>query len=1210
MPSRAAARERYSFASLDEVLEMPDLLAVQKDSFEWFMRDGLRDVFIDLSPIKTNDNSLQLELEFDPDDRELTPGPKFTEAECREKHHTYAVSRFVKARFSNRETGEIKEQVVYIGEFPKMTERGTFLVNGIEKVIVSQLVRSPGVIFEAGERYRLRNLSKHQLVKGTVHPQRGEWLEFDVEHKPGKNPTAGARIARKRRLSIFLILRALGYDEQNAPGFLERFVKHFDFLEEQWLREKNLAPSRDEALVEIMRKTRPSEPATVDSARINFESSFFESRRYDTSRVGRYKLNRKIGPEVRKLSQLFGLPEGNELGQIDIPREGQNVLSRCEVLATITYLLHLVKQEPGYRLDDQDHFANRRVRPVGELIQNQVRIGLSRMDRVVRERMSSQDHDGISPLTLINVRPLVGAIKEFFNSSQLSQFMDQTNALSGLTHRRRLSALGPGGLSRERAGFEVRDVHFSHYGRMCPIETPEGPNIGLQGALATFAKINPFGFIETPYRRVKDGRVTDEVRYMAADEEEEYVIAEANTAINKDGSFVDDKVLVRRSPQAATLEDLKKMLEAESFFGSTTDLALVDPKQVDFINVSPRQIVSVATSLIPFLEHDDANRALMGANMQRQAVPLVRAEAPFVGTGVEARAARDGADLVLAKGDGVVESVSGDHIVVRYDDLPKKEHDHPLVKFRRSNQDTTINQIPRVREGQKVKKGDLLADGPSTDHAELALGKNLLVALMPWEGYNYEDAIIISERLVKEDVLTSIHIKEHDVDSRDTKLGPEEITRDIPNLSEDIVADLDDRGIIRIGAEVAPGDVLVGKVSPKGETELTPEERLLRAIFGEKAREVRNTSLNVPHGETGKVINIDVLQREKDDGSDGDELPPGVNELVRVYVAQKRKISVGDKLAGRHGNKGVISKILPVEDMPYLDDGTPVDIILNPLGVPSRMNIGQVLEAHLGYGARWGWVDAKSGKTVGEPPKRGTESKTRTVTTPSVYVATPVFDGAHWDETSGDSANSPHPTIQQVLGSINPESIDGKRLVGQDGKVRLRNGRTGEYYDNPITVGYMYMLKLHHLVDDKIHARSTGPYSMITQQPLGGKAQFGGQRFGEMEVWALEAYGAAYCLQEILTLKSDDVFGRVHVYESIVKGSNLPEPGVPESFKVLMKEMKALCLDVEVLREDGRPVELADLDEDIYRTQKELGINLTRPERGSDADDRLRQNTF
>ena len=915
-------------------------------------------------------------------------------------------------------------------------------------------------------------------------------------------------------------------------------------------------------------------------------------------------MNRKLGAEIEKIGQLFGLKAGTELGQLDVPQADQDVLSRCEILATITYLLHLVKQEPGYRLDDQDHFANRRIRSVGELIQNQVRIGLSRMERVVRERMTTQDVEAISPQTLINVRPVVAAIKEFFGTSQLSQFMDQVNPLSGLTHRRRLSALGPGGLSRERAGFEVRDVHFSHYGRMCPIETPEGPNIGLQGALATFAKINPFGFIETPYRRVKDGRVTDEVRYMAADEEEEYVIAEANTAINKDGSFVDDKVLVRRSPQAATLEDLKKMLEAESFFGSTTDLALVDPKQVDFIDVSPRQIVSVATSLIPFLEHDDANRALMGANMQRQAVPLVRAEAPFVGTGVEARAARDGADLVLAKGDGVVESVSGDHIVVRYDDLPKKEHDHPLVKFRRSNQDTTINQIPRVREGQKVKKGDLLADGPSTDHAELALGKNLLVALMPWEGYNYEDAIIISERLVKEDVLTSIHIKEHDVDSRDTKLGPEEITRDIPNLSEDIVADLDDRGIIRIGAEVAPGDVLVGKVSPKGETELTPEERLLRAIFGEKAREVRNTSLNVPHGETGKVINIDVLQREKDDGSDGDELPPGVNELVRVYVAQKRKISVGDKLAGRHGNKGVISKILPVEDMPYLDDGTPVDIILNPLGVPSRMNIGQVLEAHLGYCARWGWDDKKNSKHVGAAPIRGTESKTRINTTPSTFIATPVFDGAHWDE---EDKAGPHPTIQSMLENLTPESTDGIRLVGRDGKARLRNGRTGEYYDNPIMVGFMYILKLSHLVDDKIHARSTGPYSMITQQPLGGKAQFGGQRFGEMEVWALEAYGAAYCLQELLTIKSDDVLGRVRVYEAIVKGENIPEPGIPESFKVLMKEMQALCLDVEVISNEGKNIELADLDEDVFRATQELGVDISRPERGSDADDRERE---
>jgi len=1205
--SRASARERYSFANRPEILEMPDLIAVQRDSFEWFMRDGLREVFSDISPIKGMNDDLQLLLEFVPDDRELTPPAKFTESECRERYMTYSVSRFVKAKFLNKPTGEIKEQVVYIGEFPKMTDRGTFIVNGIEKVIVSQLVRSPGVIFEAGERYRLRNLSKHQLVKGTIHPQRGEWLEFDVEHKPGKNPTVGARIARKRRLGIFLVLRALGYDEQNAPGFLERFVKHFDFLEEQWLKEKHVAPTREEAMLEILRRTRPSEPATLESARISFESAFFESRRYDTSRVGRYKLNRKLGREVEKLSELFGLPVGKELGQIDVPSPDQTVLSRCEVLATITYLLHLVKQEPGYRLDDQDHFANRRVRSVGELIQNQVRIGLSRMERVVRERMSTQDNDGISPLTLINVRPLVGAIKEFFNSSQLSQFMDQTNPLSGLTHRRRLSALGPGGLSRERAGFEVRDVHFSHYGRMCPIETPEGPNIGLQGALATFAKINPFGFIETPYLRVKDGRVTNEIVYMAADEEEEHVIAQANTPINPDGTFVEDKVLVRRSPQAATLEDLKKMLEAESFFGSTTDLALVPPSEVNFIDVSPKQIVSVATSLIPFLEHDDANRALMGANMQRQAVPLLRAEAPYIGTGVEARAARDGADLVLAKDSGVVEYVSGTSIVVKYDNLPKKEHEHKLVKFRRSNQDTSINQVPRVAVGQKVKKGDLLADGPSTDNGELALGKNLLVAFMSWEGYNFEDAIIISERLVREDVLTSIHIKEHEVDSRDTKLGPEEITRDIPNLSDDIVGDLDDRGIIRVGADVAPGDVLVGKVSPKGETELTPEERLLRAIFGEKAREVRNTSLTVPHGESGKVIDVEVLQRKKDDGSEGDELPPGVNELVRIYVAQKRKISVGDKLAGRHGNKGVISKILPAEDMPYLDDGTPVDIILNPLGVPSRMNIGQVLEAHLGYCARWGWTDPKSKQVVGDAPLRGTESKTRPATDPSIFISTPVFDGAHWDEN--DLAGS-HPTIEEILTNLTPETVDGKRLVGADGKVRLRNGRTGEYYDNPVTVGFMYVLKLHHLVDDKIHARSTGPYSMITQQPLGGKAQFGGQRFGEMEVWALEAYGAAYCLQEILTLKSDDVFGRVHVYESIVKGTNIPEPGVPESFKVLMKEMKALCLDVEVLSEKGREIELADLDEDIYRTTKELGINLTRPERGSDADDRIRQGTF
>jgi DNA-directed RNA polymerase subunit beta len=1070
--------------------------------------------------------------------------------------------------------------------------------------VVSQLVRSPGVIFEPGERYRLRNLSKHQLVKGTIHPYRGEWLEFDVEQKPGKDVTAGTRVARKRRIGIFTLLRALGYDEENAPGFLDRFVNYFDFLEGQWEKERPIAPTREEALVEIYKRARPGEPPNVEAARAYFEGAFFENRRYDLSRVGRYKLNRKLGAEIEKVGKLFDMKVGTELGKLDVPVEGQDVLSRCEVLATITYLLHLVKQEPGYRLDDQDHFANRRIRSVGELIQNQVRIGLSRMERVVRERMTTQDVEAISPQTLINVRPVVAAIKEFFGTSQLSQFMDQVNPLSGLTHRRRLSALGPGGLSRERAGFEVRDVHFSHYGRMCPIETPEGPNIGLIGALSTYARVNPFGFIESPYRRVRNGKVTDEIVYMPADEEENYVVAQANTALNPDGTFKAERVLVRRSPQAASLDDLKKMLEAESFFGSTTDIGYVPGTEVDFIDVSARQIISVATALIPFLEHDDANRALMGANMQRQAVPLLRAEAPYIGTGIESRAARDGADLILAKDSGTVTSVTGDLITIAYDNLKKADGEHKLFKFRRSNQDTSINHIIRVKEGQKVAKGDLICDGPSTDMGELALGKNLLVAFMPWEGYNFEDAIILSERLVKEDVLTSIHIKEYEVDARDTKLGPEEITRDIPNLSDDILADLDDRGIIRVGAEVGPGDVLVGKVTPKGETELTPEERLLRAIFGEKAREVRDTSLKVPHGESGKVIDVKVLSREAGDREAGDELPPGVNQLVRIYVAQKRKISVGDKLAGRHGNKGVISKILPIEDMPYMEDGTPVDIILNPLGVPSRMNIGQVLEAHLGYCARWGWSDVKNNKVVGDAPIRGTETKTRINTKPSTFVATPVFDGAHWDE---DEAAGPHPTIQSILRNLNPESVDGKRLIGDDGKTQLRNGRTGEYYDNPTMVGYMYIIKLSHMVDDKIHARSTGPYSMITQQPLGGKAQFGGQRFGEMEVWALEAYGAAYCLQELLTIKSDDVLGRVRVYEAIVKGENIPEPGIPESFKVLMKEMQALCLDVEVISNEGKNIELADMDEDVFRATQELGIDISRPERGSDADDRDRE---
>ncbi|MFM7536019.1 MAG: DNA-directed RNA polymerase subunit beta [Acidimicrobiales bacterium] len=1191
MPSRSPARERYSFANLVEPLALPDLIAIQRHSFEWLLSDGMAETFRDISPIKDFSETLQLELEFDPNDEDLRPPPKFSVEECKEKDMTFSAPIFVRARFMNRNTGEIKEQTVFMGDFPMMTEKGTFIINGTERVVVSQLVRSPGVIFEPGERFRLRNLSKHQLVKATIHPYRGEWLEFDVEQKPGKDVTCGTRVARKRRMSMFVLLRALGYDEENAPGFLERFVSHFDFLEGQWEKDRNLAPTQDEALVEIYKRARPGEPPTVESARAYFRNAFFENRRYDLSRVGRYKLNRKLGNEVAKLADLFGLPAD----LVDAPVEGQDVLSRCEVLAAISYMLHLAKHEPGYRLDDQDHFANRRIRSVGELIQNQVRIGLSRMERVVRERMTTQDVEAITPQTLINIRPVVAAIKEFFGTSQLSQFMDQVNPLSGLTHRRRLSALGPGGLSRERAGFEVRDVHFSHYGRMCPIETPEGPNIGLIGALATYARVNEFGFIETPYRRVTNGRVTDEIVYMAADEEEEYVIAQANAPLNSDGTFKEPRVLVRRSPQAASLADLKLQLERDVFFGATTDIGYVKADEVDFMDVSPKQIVSVATALIPFLEHDDANRALMGANMQRQAVPLVRAEAPYIGTGIEARAARDAADMIQATGDGVVVDVTGDSITVDYANSGKRVY--RLSKFRRSNQDTCINQKPRVVEGQKLVKGDVIADGPSTDMGELALGKNLLVALMPWEGYNFEDAIILSERIVRDDVLTSIHIHEHEVDARDTKLGPEEITRDIPNLSEDILRDLDERGIIRVGAEVGPGDVLVGKVTPKGETELTPEERLLRAIFGEKAREVRDTSLKVPHGESGKVIDVKVFSRDEHH-----ELPPGVNQLVRVYVAQKRKISVGDKLAGRHGNKGVISKILPLEDMPYLADGSAVDIILNPLGVPSRMNVGQVLEAHLGYCARWGWDH--NGTMVGNEPIRGTETKTRPATTPSTFVATPVFDGAHWDEV--EEAGK-HPTIQGILENLRPESIDGVRLIRPDGKAQLYNGRTGEAYDRPVTVGYMYILKLAHLVDDKIHARSTGPYSMITQQPLGGKAQFGGQRFGEMEVWALEAYGSAYCLQELLTIKSDDVLGRVKVYEAIVKGENIPEPGIPESFKVLIKEMQALCLNVEVLSREGTEIELRELDEDVFRTAEELGIDISRPERGSDDEDERRR---
>ena len=1188
MTTRAATRDRYSFGNLEEVLDLPDLIAIQRESFRWLLDEGLAQTFRDISPIKDFTETLQLELEFDPNDEDLRPPPKFSVEECKEKDMTYGAPIFVRARFVNQNTGEIKEQTVFMGDFPMMTDKGTFIINGTERVVVSQLVRSPGVIFQPGERFRLRNLSKHQLVTGTIHPYRGEWIEMDVEQKPGKDVTAGARVARKRRISIFTLLRALGYDEENHPGFLQRFVDYFDFLEGQWEKDAEIAVTQEEALLEVYKRARPGEPPTVESARAYFRNAFFEPRRYDLSRVGRYKLNRKLGPELDFLERQFGLT-------LDRPEDDQPVISQCEMLAATTYLLNLAKGEPGYRLDDQDHFANRRIRSVGELIQNQVRIGLSRMERVVRERMTTQDVEAITPLTLINIRPVVAAIKEFFGTSQLSQFMDQVNPLSGLTHRRRLSALGPGGLSRERAGFEVRDVHFSHYGRMCPIETPEGPNIGLIGGLASYARVNPFGFIESPYRVVTNGTVTKEIVYLTADEEELYVVAQANAPIDADGKFTKERVLVRRSPQAASLQDLRLQLEQEVFFGATTEISSVPPDEVQMMDVSPKQIISVATALIPFLEHDDANRALMGANMQRQAVPLLRAEAPYIGTGMEKRCATDAADMLLAEDDGTIIELDGDHIVIEYKKLGLQ--DIRLKKFERSNQDSCISQKVRVGQGDKVKKGDLLADGPSTDVGELALGKNLLVAFMPWEGYNFEDAIILSERLVKDDVLTSIHIKEHEIDARDTKLGPEEITRDIPNLSDEILANLDERGIIRVGAEVGPGDVLVGKVTPKGETELTPEERLLRAIFGEKAREVRDTSMKVPHGEVGKVIDVKVFNRD-----DAHELPPGVNQLVRVYVAQKRKISVGDKLAGRHGNKGVISRILPIEDMPFNADGQQVDIILNPLGVPSRMNVGQVLEAHLGYCARWGWD--VNGAVVGDAPVRGTETKTRPTTKPSTFIATPVFDGAKWDEyeLAGDK-----PVIRDILQNINPESKDGEtRLIQVDGKQTLYSGRTGEPFDNPIMTGYVYILKLAHLVDDKIHARSTGPYSMITQQPLGGKAQFGGQRFGEMEVWALEAYGAAYCLQELLTIKSDDVLGRVKVYEAIVKGENIPEPGIPESFKVLIKEMQALCLNVEVLSHDGQEIEMRELDEETFRTVEELGIDLQRPERGSDEEDAAR----
>ena len=1125
-------RERYSFSKLSEVLAMPDLVEIQHKSYQWFLQTGLREMFDDVSPIQDFTGNLVLEFM----DYEFGE-PKYDVDECKNRDVTYAAPLRVRVRLVNKETGEVKEQEVFMGDFPLMTESGTFIINGSERVVVSQLVRSPGVYFN----YTLDTSGK-KLFSASIIPNRGAWLEFETD----SNDVLWVRIDRTRKLPATVLIRAVGLNSDAA--IRQAFHEAPTILA---TLEKDSTQSEAEALIEIYKRLRPGEPPTEESARGLFSTLFYEPKRYDLAGVGRYKINKKlrlierlvgrtsteniVDPETGELivergqkitrrqaeqihkaginAVLVTTRDGKEvrLFSNDQPEENVTVITPGDILAAINYMVGLGADIGS--VDDIDHLGNRRLKSVGELLQNQFRIGLSRMERVVRERMTIQDVDVITPQALINIRPVVAAIKEFFGSSQLSQFMDQTNPLAALTHKRRLSALGPGGLSRDRAGFEVRDVHHSHYGRMCPIETPEGPNIGLIGALCTYSRINEYGFIETPYRVVDNGVVTDEIRFLTADEEDVFRIAQANEPTTEDHRFERSKVTVREQ------EEIK----------------IVPVETVDFMDVSPKQTVSIATALIPFLENDDGARALMGANMQRQAVPLIEAQAPIVGTGMEYRAAIDSGAVVLAKNDGVVERITGREIVVR---TAQGLERYRLKKFERSNQGTCINQKPICRVGQQVKKGDVLADGPSTEHGELALGRNVVVAFVPWEGYNYEDAILLSEELVKEDVFTSIHIEEYEAQARDTKLGPEEITRDIPNVGEDSLKNLDDRGIVRIGAEVKPGDILVGKVTPKGETELTAEERLLRAIFGEKAREVRDTSLRVPHGEGGIVVDVRVFSREE-----GDELPPGVNRLVRCYVAQKRKISEGDKMAGRHGNKGVISRIMPVEDMPFLPDGTPVQIVLNPLGVPSRMNIGQILETHLGMAA----------KLLG------------------LHVATPVFDGAS---------------------EIEVMDMMERAGMSRDGKTVLYDGRTGEPFDNPVTVGIIYMVKLAHLVDDKIHARSTGPYSLVTQQPLGGKAQFGGQRFGEMEVWALEAYGAAYTLQEILTVKSDDVVGRVKTYEAIVKGENIPEPGVPESFRVLVKELQSLALDVRVLGQNEEEIEIKEEDEDISEMARELGIDI------------------
>ncbi|MGI6423770.1 MAG: DNA-directed RNA polymerase subunit beta [Tepidanaerobacteraceae bacterium] len=1170
-PITIGDRTRWSYSEINEVMGLPNLIEIQRDSYQWFLNEGLKEVFRDISPIEDFTGNLVLEFI----DHTLESAPKYSEDESRERDVTYSVPLKVKVRLINKETGEVKEQEVFMGDFPLMTENGTFIINGAERVIVSQLVRSPGVYFSSQ-----RDKNGRELFAGTVIPNRGAWLEMETD----SNEVLYVRVDRTRKVPITVLLRALGYGTNaqilELMGEDEKILRTF---------EKDNTESQNEALIEIYKRLRPGEPPTVENAKSLLESLFFDTKRYDLAHVGRYKFNKKLrlrdriigrksaenveNPETgeiilkkgEKISrEIAELLESLRISQLKIELPEDQIESRLcgesgskivkiisngysdepgpegnrterhivvdDILATINYFINL-PYGIG-EIDDIDHLGNRRLRSVGELLQNQFRIGLARMERVVKERMTIQDVDTITPQGLINIRPVVASIKEFFGSSQLSQFMDQTNPLTELTHKRRLSALGPGGLSRDRAGFEVRDVHHSHYGRMCPIETPEGPNIGLIGSLSTYARVNEYGFIETPYRKVdkERGVVTDEIEFLTADEEDAFIIAQANAPLDEEGRFVQKRIVARYADETI----------------------VVPAEDVDYMDVSPKQLVSVATALIPFLEHDDANRALMGANMQRQAVPLLVTEAPVVGTGIEYKVALDSGVMILAKNDGIVERVTAREIVIRRD-ADKSLDVYKVRKFVRSNQGTCINQRPIVKKGDRVVKGQPIADGPSTDKGELALGRNVLVAFMPWEGYNYEDAILLSERLVKDDVFTSIHIEQYEAEARDTKLGPEEITRDVPNVGEEALKDLDERGIIRVGAEVRAGDILVGKVTPKGETELTAEERLLRAIFGEKAREVRDTSLRVPHGEYGIVVDIKVFTREN-----GDELPPGVNELVRVYIAQKRKISEGDKMAGRHGNKGVISRILPVEDMPYLPDGTPVDIVLNPLGVPSRMNIGQVMEIHLGLAAKaLGW-----------------------------HVATPVFDGA---------------TEEEIIETLK------KASVSEDGKTELRDGRTGLPFDRRVTVGYMYMLKLSHLVDDKIHARSTGPYSLVTQQPLGGKAQFGGQRFGEMEVWALEAYGASYTLQELLTVKSDDVVGRVKTYEAIVKGENIPEPGIPESFKVLIKELQSLGLDVKILSDDESEIVLKEnyLEEE---EEPPLDVNIEGMEDGVKTDNKNDKN--